>query len=39
LRYALINAARIAISSADKLEQRTKGETIFSKILWRLLKS
>jgi glycine/D-amino acid oxidase-like deaminating enzyme len=39
LRYALINAARIAISSADKLEQSTKGETIFSKILWRLLKS
>ncbi len=39
IRYALINAARIAINSADKIENKAKKETVFSKIIWRLLKS
>ena len=38
IRYLLINAARISISAADKLEQKLKKETLLTKVLWRLLK-
>jgi glycine/D-amino acid oxidase-like deaminating enzyme len=38
IRYLLINAARVAISSADRIEQILNRETAISKILWRMLK-
>lgn len=38
IRYFLINAARISISTADLIEQKVGKETILTKALWRLLK-
>jgi glycine/D-amino acid oxidase-like deaminating enzyme len=38
IRYLLINLARVAINSADRVEQSLNRETVISKILWRLLK-
>jgi glycine/D-amino acid oxidase-like deaminating enzyme len=38
IRYILINAARILISTSDLIEQKLGKETVLTKVLWRLLK-